>query len=78
MTDPKPNPFAGVANIKTPELDVSSRMQRERSIPEGDVTVTLSVRIRKRARSKLKRDAENAGISMQEMVERLILERDSE
>lgn len=72
------NPFKGIAQVKNPELDVSSRVERERSIPEGDVIVTLSVRIRKRARVKLKRDAERAELSMQEYVEKLILESNGE
>lgn len=75
-----PNPFRGLAGMPaTPEKradDQEQQLQRERSIPAGDQIVTLSVRVRKRARQKLRQDAERAGISMQAYLERLILGED--
>lgn len=77
MTDP--NPFRGLAGMpatRESRDDAPLELQRERSIPAGDQIVTLSVRVKKRARQKLRQDAERAGVSMQQYLEQLILEKD--
>lgn len=70
------NPFRGLVQNIQPDLApaVTPQTRKPRMVSEDDVVVQLSVRVRKRARKKLRADAEAAGLSMQDYLERLILE----